>query len=161
MTDLIRDAVRRMLAAHHTATLATAGEEGPWAAAVFYASDESLSLYFVSDPGTRHGRDLARDPRVAAAVNQDCGSWAEVRGLQIEGRVDVLEGAARERALDCYLARFAEIGRLIKAPAGTAEAAIAERWRSAALYRLRPHRIRVIDNARGFGHEEELVLDSI
>lgn len=153
-----REAVRRMLAAHHTLTLATAGDDGPWAAAVFFACDDALNLYFVSDPGTRHGRDIARDARAAAAIHPDCSGWAEVRGLQIEGRAEVLEGAEREPGLALYLARFPEIARLLAAPGGSAESVIAERFRSATLYRLRPDRIRLIDNSRGFGHKKTLKI---
>jgi hypothetical protein len=45
--------VAAYLAGHHVMTLATQGGEGPWAAAVFYASD-GASLIFLSAPNTRH-----------------------------------------------------------------------------------------------------------
>ena len=106
MTDSARDAVRRLLERFSTATLATAGPAGPWAAAVFFASDAELRLYFVSDPNTRHGRDLAADPRVSATVHGDCAAWSEIRGLQIEGTVEILEGAARTLGLECYLGQI-------------------------------------------------------
>ena len=34
---------------HHVATLATSGDQGPWAAAVFYANRGS-TIYFLSAP---------------------------------------------------------------------------------------------------------------
>ena len=57
------------LEAHSVASLATAGANGPWAAAVFYAS-RGFTLYFLSAPTTRHSRNLAADPRVNA-VSED------------------------------------------------------------------------------------------
>jgi uncharacterized protein YhbP (UPF0306 family) len=154
----LRDDIRQMLEAHGTATLATTGGEGPWAAAVFYASDADLNLYFVSDPGTRHGRDLAAGGVAAAAIHADCGAWAEVRGLQLHGRVEVLEGAARAAPLALYLAKFEDVRRLVDRPDGGEEARIGERLRAAALYRLTPSWCRLIDNQRGFGFRRELSL---
>ena len=40
MQVILPQAVADYLGGHHVMTLATCGPEGPWAAAVFYASDE-------------------------------------------------------------------------------------------------------------------------
>jgi uncharacterized protein YhbP (UPF0306 family) len=147
-----------MLEAHTTATLATVGEDGPWAATVFFASDPTLNLYFVSDRQTRHGRDIAVHPRVAVAINADCRAWAEIRGLQITGRVEMLDGARRAAGFEHYLAKFHDLRALLEAPMGVDEETIAKRFRMADLYRVRPDWIRLIDNSRGFGYREEIVL---
>jgi uncharacterized protein YhbP (UPF0306 family) len=145
-----------MLEAHTTATLATVGADGPWAATVFFASDAALNLYFVSDHRTRHGRDIAVRPRVAVAINADCRAWAEIRGLQVTGRVEMLEAAGRAAGLERYLAKFGDLKALLEAPTGADEEAITKRFRTADLYRVRPDWIRLIDNSRGFGYREEI-----
>jgi uncharacterized protein YhbP (UPF0306 family) len=148
-----------MLAAHNTMTLATRSDAGPWAATVFYASDADLRLYFVSDYRTRHGRDLAGCELAAAAINPDCGTWNDVRGLQIEGRVTVLDGVARLAGLTHYLAKFADVRALFDSPRDRNEETIATRLKAANLYCLRPRWIRLIDNSRWFGYKEELTLE--
>ncbi|MDJ0926970.1 MAG: pyridoxamine 5'-phosphate oxidase family protein [Gammaproteobacteria bacterium] len=153
-----RAAIRAMLSEYNTVTLATARDAGPWAAAVFYASDSELNLYFVSDHRTRHGTDLANSDRVAGAINPDCGAWADVRGLQLEGRVEVLTGAARLAGLAHYLAKFHDVKALFEKPQDKNEETIAERLKAANLYRLRPEFIRLIDNSRWFGFKTELQL---
>jgi len=158
MSDEVRDSIRQMLAAHNTLTLATGSSGEVWAAAVFYASDADLRLYFVSDGRTRHGRDLARDARASAAINADVDSWDEVRGLQLNGHCEVLAGTAREAALVCYLDKFADVRRLFSAPRDEHEELIGRRLRGAHLYALIPERIRLIDNRRGFGFKVELDL---
>jgi uncharacterized protein YhbP (UPF0306 family) len=158
VTASTRDAIRWMLEAHSTATLATVGEDGPWAATVFYASDADLNFYFVSDPHTRHGRDLEARSEVAVAINADCRTWSKIRGLQVAGRAEILDGAQRAAGLALYLTKFDEVKVLFEAPRTTDEGTIAQRLQSASLYRLTPHWIRLIDNTRGFGHREELVL---
>lgn len=159
MSDEIRGRVRRRLEAHNTATLATTGPAGPWAATVFYASDARLRLYFVSDPRTRHGRDLDGHPEAAAAINADCPDWTDILGLQLTGSTTTCTGRDREQALDLYLAKFPAVRALIEQPGSADAAVIAERLAAATLYCLTPRWIRLIDNGRGFGFKEELRLD--
>jgi uncharacterized protein YhbP (UPF0306 family) len=154
----LRLAVRELLEAHNTLTLATCGPDGPWAAAVFFASDDDLNLYFVSDQRTRHGRDLVANGRAAGSLNPDCDDWKDIRGLQLEGAVSILDGAARDAALTGYLAKFPRVRSLYEQPRDEDEARIAERLRKASLFRLKPNRIRLIDNERGFGFKAELRL---
>jgi uncharacterized protein YhbP (UPF0306 family) len=78
---------------HDTMSLATIGPAGePQAAAVFYAAASGLDLYFLSDPQSRHGRNLAREPRVAATIQADGQNWREITGLQIEGTAALVDG---------------------------------------------------------------------
>lgn len=158
MTVAARDDIRRMLECHNTLTLATVREGLPWAATVFYASDERLNLYFVSDQRTRHAQDMVTDSRVALAIDADVDNWNEVRGLQIEGRAVPVEGAERDRALALYLAKFPSVRGLFEAPRSADEETIAERLRTAAFWRVMPRLIRLIDNGRGFGFRVELRL---
>lgn len=150
--------IRELLAGHSTVTLATSHDGSPWAAAVFYASDDNLDLYFVSDLRTRHGRDLDRHGRVAAAINHDVGTWGGVLGLQLEGRAAVLEGGPRQAALDCYLAKFPDIQRLFDKPRDQNEKIIADRLQRAPFWRLTPSWIRLIDSRHGFGWKWETAL---
>ena len=159
MSEDTRAAIRQMLDAYNTASLATSRDGRPWVATVFYAHDARLNLYFVSDGRTRHGQDMAASERVAAAINPDCGTWGEVRGLQMEGRVRVLEGAARLAGLGHYLAKFHDVKALFDRPKDSNEETIAQRLKAANLYCLEPDWIRLIDNSRWFGFKEELALE--
>ena len=156
--ETLRPAIRRMLEAHGTATLATAGPDGPWAAAVFYASDAGLNLYFVTDPGTRHGGNLRNDARVAGAIHADVSNWNDVRGLQLEGTARIVPETERPAALEIYLRRFPNVRRLAQTPANDEERRIGARLGCIPLWRLAPSRIRIIDNREGFGWNRELVL---
>ncbi len=158
MTVEVRQAIRQLLESHNTLTLATTDGESPWATAVFFASDAELNLYFVSDRRTQHGRNLADNGRVAGAVSADCTTWREIRGLQLQGQVTVLEGLARLSALKTYLSKFPDVSSLLERPQDKNEETIATRLREANIYRLSPDWIRLIDNGLGFGYKEELIL---
>ena len=82
MSDALRERVLAYLRGHRVMTLATQGPEGPWAAAVFYASD-GFTLYFLSAPSTRHCIDIARHARVAATIQEDYADWPQIQGVQL------------------------------------------------------------------------------
>lgn len=142
------------LSQHHVMTLATQGPDGPWAAAVFYARD-SDDLVFLSSPTSRHGRDLALDPRCAATIHSEVDDWRAIRGVQLEGRAAELRGDARFSAQRCYGERFPFVRAATAAPA-ILQALTRVRW-----YRLHIARLHFIDNARGFGQRQTFVAEPL
>ena len=72
-------------------TLATSAGDLPWAATVFYASD-GLRLYFFSAPESRHCQNLAANGRVAVTVQEDYQDWRKIKGIQLEGRAELVDG---------------------------------------------------------------------
>ncbi len=156
MSAADRDAIRRQIEAHNTLTLATCRDGEPWAATVFYASDEALRLYFVSDRRTRHAQHMLADPRVALTIDADVDAWSAVRGLQVAGTAAPVDDAGRARALGYYLAKFASVKALFEAPRSADEQAIARRLQHTDFWCVTPGYIRLVDNSRGFGFRLEL-----
>jgi hypothetical protein len=140
------------LAAHHVMTLATQGAEGPWAAAVFYASD-GCSLIFLSSPNSRHCRNLALDDRCAATIQEDYSDWPQIKGIQMEGRVRELKGEEESQARRLYAAKFPMVGAAANIPSPIVKALAKVRW-----FRLVAERGYFIDNSRGFGYRDEFGL---
>lgn len=153
MPPELAQTVAQFLRRHHVMTLATCGAAGPWAAAVFYVN-VGPALYFLSSPHSRHGRDLAQDPRCAATVQQDTGDWTRIQGIQLEGRAVALEGDEAQLARRHYGEKFALVGQAQLAPAPIAAALAKVRW-----YRLQLAQLHFIDNRRGFGHRDSVDLD--
>jgi len=151
-TSELQQRVLDYLGAHHVATLATTGSDGPWAAAVFYASD-GYTLYFLSSPTTRHCRNLKQDPRVAATIQADCSDWREIKGIQLEGTVSELAGEEEAQARRLYAEKFPLVGLLARAPAAIVKALARVRW-----YRLDPAHLHFIDNSTAFGQRDEIDL---
>ncbi len=149
MTAGLPPEVAAYLAGHSVMTLATQGADGPWASAVFYALDGG-SLVFLSAPNTRHARNLDRDDRCAATIQDDTADWKAVKGIQLEGRVVRLAGDEATAAHRRYAEKFPLVSPLAKIPPAIIEALAKICW-----YRLTPSRLYFIDNARGFGHRDE------
>jgi uncharacterized protein YhbP (UPF0306 family) len=153
-----RESIRQMLEAHNTLSLATCNDGKPWVASLFFASDNKLNLYFVSDYRTRHARDIEVTGEAVATVNGDCKLWTDVRGLQISGVVAKVAGLDRVNALRVYLTKFADVKALFEAPGSEEEATIAQRLKAANMYRFEPRWVRLIDNRKWFGYKLEVEL---
>jgi uncharacterized protein YhbP (UPF0306 family) len=147
MSEALRRRVAAYLAKHTTLTLATVGPDGaPHSAPLFYASDETLNLYFLSSPDSRHSQNVALNARVAAAIYDEVWQWQAIRGLQLDGEVEPLAGAERVQAEVLYQAKYpfvADLSRQVEA---------------STFYRLHPRWLRYLDNSVAFGWREEMEL---
>lgn len=153
-----RQHIKEYLVAHNTVTLASCSTNGPWAAAVFFVSDANLTLYFKSDPKTRHMRDILDDPRVAATVQDDGQAWQSIRGLQLLGTCRGVDADDASRVNDLYLEKFPFLDALTDDSSDKDERILAERVRKTPFYQLCPRWIRLIDNTGGFGHKIEISI---
>jgi len=145
------------LAAHTTLTLATVGADcAPAAAALFYAYDGDLNLYFLSEAKTVHAQNLAHNPVCAGTVQDEGQDWRRIHGLQLRGRAQPARGEDLARAVAVYARRYAFVAGLLAGGAGPQ--ALSGPLSRARFYILRPNWVRLIDNRVRFGHKEELIL---
>jgi len=155
MNTELAQQIGSFLAAHHVLSLATFGPSGPHATNLFYACD-GLALVWVSDPDTQHSRDIEADPRVAATVAPDYSDFADIRGLQISGTARRIAAAAEQASSLAQMeARYPFLKRLAEGPPKLRDA-----YARTGVYRLQPSRIVLIDNTKGFGHKQTLVLSA-
>lgn len=61
-------------------------DSGTWTSPVQFQAGEAFELSFLSHPGTRHGLNIERDPRVAVSVYSWPGPDGGNLGLQITGQ---------------------------------------------------------------------------
>jgi uncharacterized protein YhbP (UPF0306 family) len=148
-TDRTRGEIAAFLAAHSTLTLATVDAAGrPMAASLFYVSDASLRLHWVSGAHSRHSANVQRSGTAALTVHGETWSWTDIAGVQMEGAVAVVPaGAPWQLVWDQYRTKFPFVDEFQ-----------AEVSRS-NFYAFTPRWARLIDNGRGFGFKRELKLD--
>jgi hypothetical protein len=136
-------------------TLATCADNVPWAATVFYASDD-LSLYFFSAPESRHCENLAANSKVAVTVQEDYQDWRQIKGVQLEGKVTLVDSVIEKaKALAVYARKYPDVIRLFTDPAS---GVFYRAFLKVKFYRVSPERVFFIDNAQGFGKRQELAL---
>ncbi len=147
----LRQQVLDYLGQHTVMTLATMGQDGPWAAAVFYCTRE-FDLFFLSAGHTRHALNLASNPKVAATIQENYHDWTEIQGIQLSGLVEVLAGNDRELAIALYEQKYPFLI--------TASPVIREGLQLLNWYRLAPDKLYFIDNRKDFGHRDEIDLST-
>jgi len=145
--------IETFLSAHHVLTIATSAGDAVHAASLMYAHEDFM-LYWVSDPSTRHSREIEANPRVAATIAPDYMDFRAIRGLQIAGTATrLITPRAIERARGLMEERYAFFRELARGPEALRAASERASW-----YALESERVTLIDNTRGFGHKETLVV---
>jgi uncharacterized protein YhbP (UPF0306 family) len=131
-----------------TLALATTSPDGSCRVApVFYLADEHLRLYWFSSASSEHSRNLERDARAAATVFVPTDQWQEIRGVQLRGRVSVInDEAVRDSIALTYTERY-RLDDTFQAIIGRAK-----------LYVFDPDWVRYLDNSKYFGYQDEFEL---
>jgi uncharacterized protein YhbP (UPF0306 family) len=157
MSGGLRQQILDYLKSHNTMTLATCAADVPWAATVFYASDD-LQLYFFSSPDARHSLNLSVNARVAVTIQEDYKDWRVIKGIQLEGKVVLVDGVIEKtKAMAVYARKYADVIKLFTDPAS---GIFHKAFLKVKFYRVMPEKIFFIDNEQGFGKRQELMLES-
>jgi len=143
--------IEAFLDAHHVMTLATVGDAGAHGASLMYAR-MGFTLFWTSDPQSRHSVHLEREARVTATVAPDYTDFRVIRGLQIAGRARRLDGNESKEARAALVARYAFLA--------SGPPKLRAAFEQAAFYALASELVTLIDNALGFGHKETLALQA-
>jgi uncharacterized protein YhbP (UPF0306 family) len=155
MSDELKHQVLDYLRSHNTMTLATCAGDVPWAATVFFASDD-LRLYFFSAPDSRHGQNLAVNPRVAVTIQEDYPDWRAIKGIQLEGRVALVEGVLEKaKAMAVYAVKYPDVIKLFTNPDS---GIFYKAFLKVKFFSVTPDKVFFIDNAQGFGKRQELAI---
>ena len=154
----LRTIILNYLEGHHTLSLATAGDDGlPHAATLFYVN-RGLEIFFVSSPSSRHGLNLKHNSQVSVTIDEDYDRWRLIKGIQMEGLVKTVGGIWENGRLALsFVKKFPDVADFFSAPQKLGEK-IFSKVEGVGFYELNPSRIYFIDNERGFGHREELLL---
>jgi len=141
-----------LVQSRHTLTLATVGEAGPWASSLSYVND-GFTFFFVSDPNSRHAANIGLDARVAATINDDFAAWIDIRGVQIEGRAELVSDlSTRADVLAKIFSRFPYLHAI------ESEAKDVAAVSSCALFKISPSHVWLVDHERGMHARFEIDL---
>jgi len=152
-TTAVSAQVAALLDRHHVMSLATIGPAGPHAANLLYARD-GFSLMWVSDTASCHSVAVATSARVAATIAMDYADFSEIQGLQIFGwAFRIVDEPSQQHARRCLESRYPFLRTAEKTNKELRDA-----YQRAQFYQLKPSRIVLIDNSRGFGFKQVLEL---
>jgi uncharacterized protein YhbP (UPF0306 family) len=146
-----------LAAEQSTMTLATARNDEAWAAPVYYVLYKS-AFYFLSDPKSRHIQEGLRSGQSSAAVHAAASTWQEIRGLQMTGAIEPVEGGIEAlQALKEYLKKYPFTKKLLGPGAVLDLKNFRERF-GVRLYKFRPSLVYYLDNQIRFAFREAVKL---
>ena len=133
MADIPGD-VLDYLGSQKTLTLATSGDDGPWAATLTYANDGS-DIYIWTKPSSNTAKHLDQNPAAAFAIDEYTEDWKQTKGVQGRGSASVVEGEEIARAADLIGQKYPQLR-----PGSTS---------AVVFYKITPDSLELIDNSRG------------
>jgi uncharacterized protein YhbP (UPF0306 family) len=149
--------VRAILGSTELCAMATLADDG--AAHIntaYFAFDDELRLYFLSNPASLHCRNIARRPGMAVAAFDTHQPWgAPGKGLQLFGTGAVAAGGAADRARTVYGARFPLFGEFSRSPDAPSAG---PSFRVLRLYEFTPDRLKILDEEH-LGDEANVVAE--
>lgn len=152
MTEKITDLKTNLydiLSNHNVINLAYTDESNtPQCCALWYAADNKLSIYYLSELSTLHGSSLQDGGKVAFTINRDDQSWQEIVGIQGKGVVELL--GKNRHAWEIYTSKYPFV--LEQFPE------LQSALNSTQLWSITPTWFRLIDNRVEFGHKQEIQL---
>lgn len=106
MSQDLKQLILDYLAGNRRMTLATSFNNVPWASTVFFAFDDDLNIYFISNPATRKIQNINQNPKIACAINEYIHRKGYTIGLQLEGEVKMLDKQKNKDKLEIYRKRY-------------------------------------------------------
>ena len=146
-----------LIKAQSTMTLATARENIPWAAPVYYVYLK-YCFYFFSDPTSRHIQESLAGNQASSAIYAPASTWKEIRGIQMSGSVEnISPGLEAIEAVRAYLKKFSFTKDFFTPGQALDLSAFTSRFR-VKLYRFKPSLIYYMDNSIRFGFRGKITI---
>lgn len=110
----------------------------------YFAYSKDLELYFLSDPGAVHCKNVSINPSMAMTIFNSLQTWGKPdRGLQLFGTCRDAKGVAAAKAERAYARRFPQYAR--RTAHTHSDKSEGSRLRSYHFYRFVPNTIKVFD----------------
>ncbi len=152
MTRELEKAIVSYLDSHRHMDLATVGVDGsPYASTVSYVN-RGLTIFFMTDPSSRKGKNIAFCPKVGLAISEDYLDWDEIRGVQVTGDVEWITDPQELKQVQQMLAgKFPQVHKHLQASYGVTIDVI-------PFLRVTPRSINYLDYSKGFNHFDTVTL---
>lgn len=148
----LRDAVRSFLQSHRVGALATLSPQGgPHVRSIYYSSDDSFAIYFITLTNTQKVFDIESDARAAFVVSaEEVPQTLQMKGVISNVSDTETETPTIKELLSNLLAKGGRFAPLSRFDPGIAQ-----------LYKLTPTHIRWSDFTKGQGTSEVSVAISV
>lgn len=90
--DDIRSLIHQVLDQAYLMSLATVDESGPWVSDLVFVADDDLTIYWLSQPNTRHSQAILKNSQVAASITVSNNQGEDNIAIQLSGIAAKIDG---------------------------------------------------------------------
>ncbi len=153
--DLV-ESITDILDDHFILAMATVHNGEAYINSAHFAYNDRLEMVIFTHPYSEHGKNLAANPSVAAAISKRPEAWGmNLQGVQLFGTCALVDDDELQDAIDTYRGRFPAFGHIIQV-AEDFERDITDM----RLYKLKVNQVKLIDEMR-FGHRNWITVPVI
>ena len=150
--------VKNLIQDGQSMTLATANNNNPWAAPVYYVA-RGAGFYFFSNPNARHIKEALVSGNAAAAIYTEGSTWRNLMGLQMSGKLFAAsKGVEASKAMLAYVKKFPIVKTFFSEIKNLDLNDFSCKFH-AKLYCFNPEAIFLMDNSVEFGFRKEIKKD--
>lgn len=136
---------------HRHMALATVKDDGsPYASIVSYVN-RGLTIYFMTDPSSQKGKNIAFCPKVGLAISEDYLDWDKIEGVQLTGSVEwITDQTELKQVQQMFAQKFPQVHKYLDGYGVTIDII--------PFLRVTPGSINYLDYSKGFNHWDTLAL---
>jgi general stress protein 26 len=151
MKQDLEKAIVSYLDTHRHMALATVKEDGsPYASIVSYVN-KGLTIFFMTDPSSQKGKNIAFCPKIGVAVSEDYLDWDKIEGVQLTGSVEwITDQTELKRVQKMYADKFPQVHKYLAGYGVTIDII--------PFLRITAKSINYLDYSKGFNHWDTLVV---
>jgi uncharacterized protein len=149
----LNESIRSILEANELMGMATVRGSDAYANTAYFAFNDRLDVFVLSEPTTQHSQNLSQNPSLAIAIFDSHQPWtSDKRGLQLFGTCEIASGPTLAEAVACYLKRFVGLKQWVTSPNDIVRGAINSKF-----YVMHVKSLKLFDEPR-FGKEKFISL---
>jgi pyridoxine/pyridoxamine 5'-phosphate oxidase len=151
MKQDLEKAIISYLDSHRHMALATVKDDGsPYCSIVSYVN-KGLTIFFMTDPSSQKGKNIAFCPKVGVAISEDYLDWDKIEGVQLTGSVEwITDPAGLKEVQQMFAQKFPQVHKYLAGYGLTIDII--------PFLRITAKSINFLDYSKGFNHWDTLAL---
>jgi general stress protein 26 len=151
MKQDLEKAIISYLDSHRHMALATVKDDGsPYCSIVSYVN-KGLTIFFMTDPSSQKGKNIAFCPKVGVAISEDYLDWDKIEGVQLTGSVEwITDPAGMKEVQQMFAQKFPQVHKYLAGYGLTIDII--------PFLRITAKSINYLDYSKGFNHWDTLAL---
>jgi general stress protein 26 len=151
MKQDLEKAIISYLDSHRHMALATVKDDGsPYCSIVSYVN-KGLTIFFMTDPSSQKGKNIAFCPKVGVAISEDYLDWDKIEGVQLTGSVEwITDPAGMKEVQQMFAQKFPQVHKYLAGYGLTIDII--------PFLRITAKSINFLDYSKGFNHWDTLAL---